>query len=208
VKTAKQDYPLFALFEALRGPDLTRVKFTPTPKVPGTMLPPPQPGTVAMRIDPDVDSFDDTLPDLFKERGATLADLIDTDQVLPGTFTQYDQNLILDTRTIGTGGGYGTPGTRPTGRPAQAPLRLVLGCRRGKLRARLVGSALGRVRRAAIYGERRRGLPERRRPYFRAIPRSYFRGKVWGVRAVVRFKDGRRLTLRRSARSCRAARRR
>src|SRR3712207_9292805 len=79
-------YALFALLPALKGPDLFFTKFTPEPVTPsGGTAPAPPPfvpaepevGLVDYDIEPDLDALDDTLPDLFKARRASLADLIE-----------------------------------------------------------------------------------------------------------------------------------
>lgn len=114
----RQRFPLYALFPALKGPDLFQTKFTVTPRVPQPQpapVPPlisptqPEAGLLHVVLDPDLDRLDPTLPDLLTARHATLTDLVAPDQTVPGMMWNVVQNLVLESKKIGTGGGYGDP---------------------------------------------------------------------------------------------------
>jgi hypothetical protein len=100
---AAQKQPFFSLNPALVGPAAERTTFTPSAYMPDS-LPAPTPGSVHLRLDPTIDAWDNTLPDLFTARGSTLRDLIALDQTLPGVMWHSQAIYNLDTEDIGQGG--------------------------------------------------------------------------------------------------------
>jgi hypothetical protein len=102
--------PFLALHPALRGPDLYRVRFRPTPRAPAKSLPAPDRGTVSYRLAPGQNRYDaeskDPLPDLFAP-GWSLADVVRTRGSAPGVHWHAVEDLQLESGKIGSGGGYG-----------------------------------------------------------------------------------------------------
>jgi hypothetical protein len=211
----RQRFPLFALREPLRGPEIWRTKFTITPELaepqpapipPFLNQPQPEAGLVRVRLADDVDALDDTLPDLFAARGARLSDLVALDSTVPGMVWNIRMNLYLSSQKIGDGGGYGSP---PPAAPAtaRAPVQLpsARGCRSRRRFPLTVTGPKGRPIRSVrvLVDGRRRGTarPDRSRRRavvdLRGLPRGRYR-----VTVKVHFADGRSLTLRRSYRTC------
>lgn len=107
--------PFFQRAKAHEGPDYWRTKLTPLAPVPAeqasdqlfpdeahvdgvTKLPDPEPGYVHVTLDGDLNTWEagtpgKVLPDLLR-RGETLADLIDIDQVVPGTYAHIEQQTL------------------------------------------------------------------------------------------------------------------
>ena len=203
--------PFFTLNPPLEGPELMRFKDELRPPTPAQLLVPggpppyssgasPQGGTVRLRLRPKVDDYNEDLPDIFP-RGASLADLMDTDQVVPGTHAFFALTVNSESRTIGTGG---YPGKAGSAGPAGGPLRLKLGCWRGRGKAVLSGSQVGQVRRVAFYVNGRRAARDGERPFKRRIGRRRFgKARKWRVRARARMSDGRIRKVRRTRKPCR-----
>jgi hypothetical protein len=196
-------YRLFALLPALVGPELFYTRFTADPVTPqgGTApIPPagvpnePEHGWVDYAIEPDLDTLDDTLPDLFRARGATLADLIEPRGTVPGLYWNLEQILRLQSGSLGTGGGYGNagrpggPGSPPGrgGRPPRGGIVFSDRCSRRRtvgVRVRVPrGDRLTRIR-ASVTGRRaktfRAGKSLRRnKAVLRRMPKRRFRVRV------------------------------
>ncbi len=109
--------PLLVLNKPLRGPELRRVQYRigPPPSFP-PQLPGGAPafvsgqeadrGTVRVRLRDDIDLLQETdLPRVFPQ-GASLDDLIELDQSVPGAHGHFAVGLGSEDETIGTGG-YG-----------------------------------------------------------------------------------------------------
>jgi hypothetical protein len=105
--------PFFTLNDPLEGPDLMRVQYSVEAPMPPFGWLPDVPafdeehlgetGMVYLRLDPDIDTVNTGLPDIVPD-GASLSDLIDTAQALPGIHRHAAATLGSDSRTIGTGG--------------------------------------------------------------------------------------------------------
>lgn len=115
--------PFLALNPALKGPDLYRVRFRPTPRAPATSLPAADRGMVRYRLAPDQNRYDadskDPLPNLFAP-GWSMADLVRTRGRAPGVHWHAIEDLRLESGRIGGGGGYshraGAGRSHPRGR--------------------------------------------------------------------------------------------
>jgi len=137
--------PLLVLNAPLQGPDVERVQYVASP--PSALAPaipggapayggdpngPVQPGPVKVHLAPDTDTVQEAdLPRIFPP-GSTLADVVNTDQTIPGDYYFYAINLS-DTSSVVGKGGYSprhpiptsaTQGTRVTHAP-RAPRRCV-----------------------------------------------------------------------------------
>ncbi len=212
-------YPLFTLNPTLVGPDLTRVKFTPNPPPDPTQAPfpplgsqpEPEIGVVRVTLDPNPLSADATLPDLFGERGATLADLVPLDQELPGAYARGRILLDIETTKIGEGGGYGAA-AGPNGEPprrTEPPIVLVRKCLRpGVLRVALRTRKYGPervddVRRVAFAFGRRTVGRDASGPFVRVVRRGVLkRSRSRTLTAVVDRRNGARMVLRRTLPRC------
>lgn len=122
--------PLLVLNAPMRGPELTRTQYSlgrPSP-LHGllTLLPggaaaysptaTADAGRVHLRIHPDLDAVQESdLPRIFPA-GTSLADLIDTDQIVPGSHAFFSVTLGSTSQTIGSGG-YSTADADADGVP-------------------------------------------------------------------------------------------
>src|SRR3712207_3577592 len=97
----------------MRGPYLMRVKYDvgpPSPAAARLAAAPPctkdskaDAGPVRLRVRGDLDALQEAdLPKIFPP-GTSLADLIETDQVVPGAHSYYAVNLNSTSETIGEG---------------------------------------------------------------------------------------------------------
>lgn len=133
VAYATQKQPFFSLYPALVGPTAERTTFTPSPYMPGS-LPPPQPGLVHVQLAANIDAWDNTLPHLFGMRQATLRDLIDLDQTVPGVMWHSQALYDIQSATIGQGGYSKSAATSYRRARRAAPHRRLHSCRRGARR--------------------------------------------------------------------------
>jgi hypothetical protein len=106
--------PFFTLNKPLEGPDLMRVAYTADPPAPPFGWTPGDPapygpeargrrGDVWLRVDPDIDTVNAGLPRILPA-GASLDDVFETSQVVPGVLLDFAVTLGSTSRTIGRGG--------------------------------------------------------------------------------------------------------
>lgn len=107
--------PFFSLAQPLRGPERWRTRLTAMSPVPlqqigagqtpaelnfdnVTSVPDAQPGFVSVSLDPDLNRYDaetpDKMPDLLRS-GESLADLVKTQQTVPGLYDDIQQTLLF-----------------------------------------------------------------------------------------------------------------
>lgn len=106
--------PFFALNPPLEGPTLNRVHYKVGPPFPWqaspTSPPPigagsePEGGMVRLRLRPDLDAYNEDLPKIMG--GATLDEMVEVDQTVPGAYAFYSVSLNSETTAVGEGG-YG-----------------------------------------------------------------------------------------------------
>jgi hypothetical protein len=195
---------LFTLFPALRGPERAAVKFTPNPPPDPTQAPvpplseQPQPelGVVRLRLDANPLTADKTLPDLLGQRGATLGDLVDLDQELPGAYWGPKVLLEIRTRSLGGGGGFDPARAREV-RP-----RLVRRCvGAGRLRVSLRDA--GGVRDVNFKFSKRTVARDTAAPFEQVVPRDRIaRTRATRLRAVAYLRSGGRVVLARTLPRC------
>lgn len=208
--------PFFVLNPAMRGPDLMRVEYQlnrPYPfqtLMPGSApafdpaSPSPQGGSVRLRLRPDIDAAQEPdLPKVFPP-GTSLADVVDTDQMVPGTHAFYALTVNSSSKKVGEGG-YTAPGPAPAssspaaGRPDSA--------RRGCRRVRYVSLGVRRLRRSRVRSIRAR--IGRRRIRARVMRNSRVRLDLrrlrrtrYRVKIVIVGRSGKRYVHRRTVSKC------
>jgi hypothetical protein len=208
--------PMLVLNQPLEGPDLMRVQYLvgrPGAVLPGgppaydPAAPKPERGLVRLRVRDDLDALqEEDLQRIFSE-GASLGDLIATDQVVPGTHTYASVALGNESEKIGEGGypddgggeeeddgqqpgaGTGGAGSPTAGRPCLTRRSVVV-------RFRAVPGARVRSVRAFVNGRRARSRVLRGRRVRVALRR---RAGTQRVRIVVRQTRGLRTITKRTS---------
>jgi hypothetical protein len=207
--------PFFPLNTALEGPDLMRVQYILRPPfpfqtaVPGGAPPysstaPPDAGMVRLRMRNDLDSIQEPdLPRIFP-RGATLGDIVDLDQTVPGTHAYYALTLGSESKTIGKGrrrSGSPAPGDAGRKKAASCRKRGIASVRVKALRGKRIRSVRARA------GGRRVRARVTRGGFVRVNLRRLSK-PTYRVRITVVMRSGKRATFRRTARRCPAPARR